>query len=279
MKSIIKFLIIAILFILNIHFVIAEPICEFDFFIYKNDTVQFHKINSYNGREDTNELKQSDYTLLFLDSANNIVDKIYLPVIFYVFDVPDGDVDSIPLSARKPCNSKWDTMNMLHNDKIIFTLNIKNLMCNEDRICNSYETYLTCPNDCPSGSKDGWCDNQNDDICDPDCIADTDSDCKEYIQSGVAKSIEESKQQTKEETKKSKLNINWLYISLPLILIFGLLTFIEIKRRKSHKEIMQTRQQQNISALRNYVKEQIRDALIKNNYNNQEIEEIFRRLE
>ncbi|GEM_PF-6418163 len=217
MKNTIKFLIIALLFISSIHFVIAEPICEFDFFIYKNDTVQFHKINSYNGVGDSNELKQSDYALLFLDATNNMVDKIYLPIIFYVFDVPDGEVDSIPLSVRKPCNSKWDTMNMLHNNKVIFTLNVKNLMCNEDRLCNSYETYLTCPSDCPSGSKDGWCDRKLDSVCDPDCLAERDPDCKAGVQKGMS-----------EKNYGSKFNL-FLII---MVTIGSLLIIYLLRRRK-----------------------------------------------
>jgi len=44
-------------------------------------------------------------------------------------------------------------------------------------ICDSTETYLSCPQDCPSGGKDGYCDGVKDGICDPDCQKNQDPDC------------------------------------------------------------------------------------------------------
>ena len=83
---------------------------------------------------------------------------------------------------------------------------------------------------------------------------------------------------------RKKFNLNWVYLSAPILLIIGFLSYLEIKRIKSHKELMLTKQQQNRITLRNYVvnnlrkgytKKQIRNALIKNNYTSQEIEEAF----
>lgn len=88
-------------------------------------------------------------------------------------------------------------------------------------------------------------------------------------------------------TATKPLNLNWLYIALPLLLIFGFLAYIEVKRKNDHKMLMQQVQQQSILTLKNYVttnlrkgygKEQIRNALVKNNYSNQEIEEAFKGL-
>ena len=87
------------------------------------------------------------------------------------------------------------------------------------------------------------------------------------------------------EEEKEKLNLNWVYIALPLVLIFGMLVFIEMKRKKDHRGLMSQKKQYNTDSIRNYVstnlrkgfsKEQIRNALIKNNYNNEEIGEAFR---
>ena len=90
-----------------------------------------------------------------------------------------------------------------------------------------------------------------------------------------------------ESAQVKSLNLNWLYIALPLLLIFGFLTYIEVKRKSDHKALMSQVQQQSILTLKNYVttnlrkgygKEQIRNALVKNNYSNQEIEEAFKGL-
>ena len=81
------------------------------------------------------------------------------------------------------------------------------------------------------------------------------------------------------------INYNWAYISGPIALILGLLAYIEVKRKKDHARLMIKQRNNNAEALKNYVekyikkgysKEQIRNALIKYNYNNQEIEEAFK---
>lgn len=94
--------------------------------------------------------------------------------------------------------------------------------------------------------------------------------------------------QVKEETKTmSKPNLNWLYIAAPIFLVISLLAYVEIERKKGRAELSRERQQHNVTTLINYAttnlrkgysKEQIRNALVKNNYNNKEIEEAFREL-
>ena len=83
---------------------------------------------------------------------------------------------------------------------------------------------------------------------------------------------------------KPEVNLSWLYISLPIIVILGFLVYVEFKRKQEHAELMQKFKQQNILSLRNYIitslrrgysKEQIRNMLIKSGYNNQEIKEAF----
>lgn len=83
------------------------------------------------------------------------------------------------------------------------------------------------------------------------------------------------------DTQPNK-NLNWFYTALPLAIVFGLLTYIELKRRNEHTKLMRERKQQELAALKNYVitnlrkgysKEQIRNAMIKNKYSNKEIEE------
>ncbi len=84
-----------------------------------------------------------------------------------------------------------------------------------------------------------------------------------------------------------KISFSWWYIAAPVLLIIVFLAYLEVKRTKDHAELMRHMKQQNTLALKNYVmtnlrkgynKEQIRNALIKNNYNKEEIEESFRGL-
>ena len=83
----------------------------------------------------------------------------------------------------------------------------------------------------------------------------------------------------------NKFNLNWLYVSAPVLLIAIFLSYIEIKRVKDHKGLMFNRRQHKNLALRNYAvtnlkkgfsKDQIKNTLAKNNYNHQEIEEAFK---
>jgi len=288
MKEYYKILIFGTLFFLSLQYVLAETICEFDFSINKNDTVELIKTNSFAGKSDIDVITNSDYKLLYFDSQNNKLVQINLPVEFYVFDAPEGDVESVPVSVRQPCDEKWKKLEILHNNKNIFIYQFKEKLCNRDKICNNNENFLTCPEDCPSGSKDGWCDRQPDSKCDPDCL-DGDPDCAKIIQENVQKLISQSKIQEELKSKtqlKSQLSIpNWIYISLPILFILSFLAYIEFKRKKYHWEHMTKQKEQKMISIKNYIldnlkkgfkQEQIKDILIKNNYDYQLIEEIFR---
>lgn len=91
--------------------------------------------------------------------------------------------------------------------------------------------------------------------------------------------------QVPEEQEESSANLNWVYIAALAVAVVGLFAYVEIERKKGHKDLHQQRQQQNTSVLRSYAianlrkgysKEQIRNALAKNNYREKEIEEALR---
>ena len=94
---------------------------------------------------------------------------------------------------------------------------------------------------------------------------------------------------TQQETKINGNNLfpdyRWLYVAGPIALILGMLAYIEVRRKKDHARLMVMQRNNKSGMLKNYVsanlrkgyrKEQIKNALIKNNYNNQEIEEAFK---
>ena len=74
---------------------------------------------------------------------------------------------------------------------------------------------------------------------------------------------------------------------MSIFLIIGLLVSTEMYRKKSSRKLNQERRNYNVAALRNYVttnlrkgytKEQIKNAMIKNNYNNEDVDEAFKRI-
>ena len=111
---------------------------------------------------------------------------------------------------------------------------------------------------------------------------------KEEARIGSVQDILQARLQAREEAKKETLSrFNWVYIAIPIILVFAFLVYVELKRKKEHTELMQKFKQQNTLSLRNYVmtslrrgykKEQIKNALSKTGYSTQEIEEAFRGL-
>lgn len=79
--------------------------------------------------------------------------------------------------------------------------------------------------------------------------------------------------------------IKWPYIAALLILIAAFLSYLEITRINNHRKLMRQQTQHMKIALRNYVitnlrkgftKEQIKNALVKNNYSKNEVEEAFK---
>ncbi|MBI2673014.1 hypothetical protein HYX19_02030 [Candidatus Woesearchaeota archaeon] len=235
MKRYNKISIFVILVLIGVPLISATAICEFDFLINKNDTIELTKVNSFIGNVKEEGLVKSDYRLLFRDVNQNIIDKINLPITFYIFDKPNASINITPLSISIPCNSKWNRVEILHNDKKIFSLLTGDLICNKDNKCNNYETYLTCPIDCPSGSKDDLCDMELDSICDPDCLAERDPDCKSPI-GEFSKKIVIGKIDFKKEMvlKKQKIDSNLRYVTLLILilLIFGFIVYALKIRRK-----------------------------------------------
>ena len=77
----------------------------------------------------------------------------------------------------------------------------------------------------------------------------------------------------------------WLYVAAPVVLVVLFLGYLEIKRLKEHAQMIQKHASIKNNELKNYVmtnlrkgytKDQIRNALAKNSYNKQEIEDAFR---
>ena len=88
-----------------------------------------------------------------------------------------------------------------------------------------------------------------------------------------------------QQNENGNSRFSWLYIAVPLGAIFGMLTIFEVNRKKEHIKLTAWHRNNKSEALKNYAaanlkkgfkQEQIKNALIKNNYNNQEIEEAFK---
>ena len=91
-------------------------------------------------------------------------------------------------------------------------------------ICNSFDTYYSCPIDCPSGSYDNYCDNEKDDVCDPDCI-NSDSDCQNY---------DEKNQNTYLPEKENNNTVfKTIFIIIFSVVVFGGIFYLYKKANKN----------------------------------------------
>ena len=84
---------------------------------------------------------------------------------------------------------------------------------------------------------------------------------------------------------KNPANLSWLYVAFPIFIVAGMLVYIEAKRKKDHAGLMSQSKQYKANSLKNYVQTnlrkgygrgQIANALAKNNYSSQEIQDAFR---
>ena len=83
--------------------------------------------------------KDSKLVAKFYDGNNLETDLVY---VLFSFLIPDsmGYRNSIIVSISRPCNSDWKTLKFFYDKKEIYSQQIDDLMCNNNNICENYET-------------------------------------------------------------------------------------------------------------------------------------------
>ncbi len=166
-SSRIFFILFFLSFLFSFPFVIAEPVVEFDYLVQNDDSASLINMRTYYGTPESTPAF-SEYLLTIEDAQQRILQKVYFPAYFVVFD-PFAEVSTIPVTLTLPYQQHSATVSMYHKEKLISRADLRSL-CQEDGLCQTGENSVSCPRDCPQSGKDNLCERREDKICDPDCL-------------------------------------------------------------------------------------------------------------
>jgi hypothetical protein len=150
--------------------------------IHADDTVSGDRIILNDGRPSTDIQHGQGYRVAVLNAQGATVKEYRFDIYFDYYgprlkgeDYSSIQLTAVPISYRIPYDSTMQKLEIYHGDKRIFSKDLN--FCNSNKVCDTTETYQTCPNDCPLNSKDTVCTAVKDAVCDPDCSFGVDPDC------------------------------------------------------------------------------------------------------
>ncbi|MBT3464614.1 hypothetical protein HOD20_01370 [archaeon] len=199
----------------------AGRVCEFMYMLHYNDTVDLENIYEYPGIASEISHDKFNYNFVFLNGDKSINKNITRTLVL------KGDYElapeSLPILLKTNCNFDRKYLQIYHLNELIYEENIRDLICNENKICEGFENYFGCPNDCSSGSKDNVCDRIEEGICDLDCYNGiNDNDC-----------LNDTKEnKIDENSKNDKIGKKIVYSFIFIFLVMIIILIIVFKNKK-----------------------------------------------
>jgi hypothetical protein len=169
-----------LVFIALTHLTLAEEkICSIWLRIFRNDTVILESFSVEEGLQSHFPTSQTGYYVEVLSYNNEILFKANVGISFNIHilttEIPTNittELNEILINLRLPFFENAKEINLYHEDKKIFSLQLSNYICNKNGICEKErgETVELCPLDCHCGN--GICEKileENYENCPQDC--------------------------------------------------------------------------------------------------------------
>jgi hypothetical protein len=207
----------------------ARTVLKMTYTVDKNDAVELLELKPTIGTFDRENPRKQSYSL-YIEDGDQLLYTSYLPLSFKRSFVGETDemtewqsMDKITVMNKLPYFGNYGTIKIYHDDKVIFSYDLKNL-CNDDKVCNNYENSLVCK-DCDVTKDDSVCIAKADGICDPDCKDNIDADCIKK----EAAVVTENQEVLQTAVKRSYV---YLYLTIAAIVIFIITLYFHYRYKK-----------------------------------------------
>lgn len=170
--------------------------------------------------------------VLFETTFNVNIEPFYSMPLSKETAKPSQQLTKTTFDLLIPYFANGKSLHILRDNELLFETDVSKFStCNENNICEGFEStqtcasdctcgnnvcepqenYMRCSTDCKSGQKDTVCDHVPEGICDPDCTITEDNDCKQ----------------------NSNLLLYGVTFALLVLVIFGIM--YRHRRKKSHR--------------------------------------------
>jgi hypothetical protein len=183
MKYMILFFIILIS---SIAFAQANDVFVLYIDVYNDGAVDLKDFKVISGTQNVYAGQDGNYPIKIVSFDDKVLfqSKLQMGFVTYRETIDDegnmkGEevvIENIEQFLRLPYFKDAKTIELYHEDKLIYSLDVSEHLCNKNSVCEGYENEFNCPTDCVNTIADK-CDGKSDGVCDANCAPGEDPDC------------------------------------------------------------------------------------------------------